>query len=82
MFEVLFQKLKSLPTEYCYNSTLLSESALPKFTTEVPLVHFGLKEKQDLLTSNYFVVQRRIWRNQFDEERAKVVPVIICRVCT
>ncbi len=81
MYEVLFQKLKSVTNEYCFNSTLFTNDPRMKFTTKVPLEHFSAVDKSALLTTNYFVVQRRIWRNQYDEDRAKIVPVIICRVC-
>ena len=56
MFEVLFQKLKSVSNEYCYNSTLLSVDSRLKFTTKVPLEYFTPAEQASILTTNYFVV--------------------------
>lgn len=74
IYEVLYQKYKNLPS-------FANKDDSEQISVQEPLSQFSQKELNELLNLQYFQLQRRIWRNQYDEERAKLVPVIICRVC-
>ena len=49
--------------------------------TSLPLVLLSSKVKTDVVVKQQLQLQRAIWREQYDHEKALSVPTIVCRVC-